>query len=78
MGSHGKSWDSHGDCPFHQGKSENSMGCPMENHGALQQAMGNPQYAMGIMGRHGDYTCRHAWEFRLIHGVSHGKPYGVL
>jgi hypothetical protein len=50
----------HGDCPRHQGKSENSMGYPMENRSALQQAMGYPQYAMRIMGRHGDYTCRHA------------------
>jgi hypothetical protein len=54
-----ESWDAMGIALVAKGNPINSMGCPMENHGALQQAIGNPQYAMGIMGRHGDYACRH-------------------
>jgi hypothetical protein len=53
----------HGDFHWHQGKSENFMGYPMENHGALQQVMGNPQYAMGII-----------WDAMGITIVAMGNP----
>jgi hypothetical protein len=34
----------HGDYACHHGKSDKSMGYPMENHDVFQQAMGYPHY----------------------------------
>jgi hypothetical protein len=59
------------------GNPINPWGIP---YGVFQQAMGYPQYAMGIMGRHGDYACRQGKSdkfmvYKMGNMVYYSKPW---